>query len=149
MARGVRFTKPERELIRGWAYDFIKGQPLKESWRRTAESIGAKLDTAEAPQVPKAKGLPVRDAIDGFRDGLGNRLLALDSYSTGWYAKVSNRLSLLGLTKEDCTTIARNAGQEWKGRIKVDSLVNNAERFLVVHETAFNGDCAPADEWLM
>ena len=120
---GIRFTKVEREYLRTWleatgVMDFgAKGQKAKAS-------ILAKLDKAEAP---KASGLDVKAAVEAFRGVLGSRLIL--PMGAVW-GMMQNRIRALGLTEEDCRTIATVAASDWQGKVKAESLVRQAEKLL-------------------
>lgn len=127
MARGVRFTKPEREVIRN-AFG-LAGFSLTDKQRKVANSVLDKLEAAEAPK--EARGaVTLAEATAAFQAELGSRLTLPPSPDQTWYIVQQKRLKQLGLTNDHCTTIAREAGAQWQGRIKLASLINQAESLL-------------------
>lgn len=132
MARGIRFTKAEREVIRAALDDFITEVPKPP---KAAHTALAKLDLAELP-VKKGTYLTTSDAIAAFREVLGQRLLAPGFQAVGVLAQMKNRIQALGLTRQDCTAIAKAAGAEWQGVIRAESLVRQADKLLAGSQLA-------------
>lgn len=126
MAGALRFTKAERELIRH-ALEWLRQGQDKSS--KTAESVLEKLELAELP-VRKGSYLTVPDAISAFREVLGQRLLAPRFEARGVLGQMKNRIQALGLTRQDCITIAKVAGEQWQGVIRAESLVRQADKLL-------------------
>jgi hypothetical protein len=127
MARGIRFTKPERDLIR---------QALgADGLCRTKAEVTAKtslLDKLEAAEKPEEKksGLSVKAALDVFKGVLGFRLVAPPPGAVAIWSMMQKRIVSLGLTPMDCITLAKTAGTKWQGQIKAQSLINQAEALL-------------------
>lgn len=125
MAGAIRLTKAERDFIREaiathtspWGTAAPKVQKL-------ATSVNAKLDKAEAP---KDTGVDVKVAVAAFEGVLGSRLTK--PMGAVW-GIMQNRIRALGLTEEDCTKIAKAAAAEWRGPVKAESLVRQAETLL-------------------
>src|SRR5690606_29631606 len=92
------------------------------------ESALKKLELAEMPV--KQRGLTVPDAIKAFREVLGPRLLAPRYEARGVLGQMKNRIQALGLTRDDCITIAKAAAVEWQGVIRAESLVRQADKLL-------------------
>lgn len=131
MARGFRPTKPERAAIKH-AIEYTKlHTAFSKGELKAADSVLEKLVACEAPQVKSRSGLLVRDAITAFRSVIDRRLIAPPAGANGLFAQMQNRLNALGLTYEQCVTIATQANTEWKsGNIKVESLIRQAEVLL-------------------
>jgi len=127
MARAVRFTKPERELIKR---TFHASQYNINNWGtgvvKLASSILDKVAESEAPQE-RSTGLTVQDALAAFRSVLDRRLVPPLGNT---YARIQAQLKSLGLTREQCIAAAEQAGRQWKGPIKAHSIVNQAETLL-------------------
>lgn len=131
MAAGVRFTKVEREFIRGWVQATVDSGAAGSRDRKTADSILEKLEKSEMVKGKgRAPGIPYPKVLEAFRCELGDRLVPPLGGAVGMMLK---RIGTLGLTLDDLHTIAREAGRRWKGRIKAESLVRQAETLL--HES--------------
>lgn len=129
MARAIRFTKAERELLLRLV------SPVDMSLNncgskivKTAAAIRAKLELSELPV--KGSYLTVTDAISAFREVLGNRLVAPGFQAVGVLGQMKNRIQALGLTRADCVTIAKVAGAEWQGLVRAESLVRQADKLM-------------------
>lgn len=127
MAGALRLTKAERELIKA-AVECFGGDSAKE--RKARDSILTKLELAELP-VKKGTYLTVNDAIAAFKEVLGPRLLAPRFEARGVLGRMKNRIQALGLTRQDCVSIAKVASVQWAGIIRAESLVRQADKLLV------------------
>lgn len=128
MAKGVRFTKSERESLKS-VLSHVYLTDYGSRIVKDAASILEKLELAEMP-VKKAPGLSVNDAIAAFREVLGQRLLAPGYQAVGVLAQMKNRIQALGLTRDDCVRVATVAGAQWQGVIRAESLVRQADKLL-------------------
>lgn len=126
MARGLRLTKLEREVVKFALEDW---SPKKAAWIKARESINAKLEESELP-VKRSSYLTVDDAIAAFRGVLGPRLIAPLPAAAGVKAQMKNRIQALGLTRADCESVARVAGVQWDGQIRAESLVRQADKLM-------------------
>lgn len=127
MARGIRFTKAERAVVKALLEKYIAETGVPR--QRNADSALAKLEESELP-VKKSTCLTVPDAIAAFRWVLGPRLIAPPFSAAGVLGQMKNRIQALGLTKTDCEAIAKVAGVEWEGQIRAESLVRQADKLL-------------------
>jgi len=130
MARAVRFTKPERELILDHCKE-IASCPIgiSKSVVAAAQSVIAKLEEAEHPKE-KSTGLTVNQAVAAFRSVLDRRLVVPPNGAGLVYIQMQAKLKALALTYEQCVTAASQAGREWQGSIKAQSILNQAEKLL-------------------
>lgn len=133
--KGVRFTKAEREFL-VLAIETHDCTPKQENLR---DAIKAKLELAEMP-VNKPAGLKVADAISAFRGVLGRRLVEPPSAAYGVMGYMKQRIAALGLTVRDCETIAKVAAAEWRGAVKAESLVRQADRLLAASQQSLPYD---------
>jgi hypothetical protein len=79
----------------------------------------------------QAEGIPVRTAIEIFRGALGRRLVEpVGRPSQWWFVRLQNKLNDSGVTDELARRAAEVAGAQWKGSIKVESIINNVDRLL-------------------
>lgn len=128
--KGVRFTKAERAVIKELVTEWMAGNDSK-----TGTSIIDKLEAAELPV--KKSGLTVSDAIAAFREVLGARLVAPPFTAVGVLSQMKNRIAALGLTRGQCTTIAKVAAAEWRGPVKAESLCRQADTLLAASQQDF------------
>lgn len=132
MARGVRFTKPERALIRKLIGGTQAHHVGSLTQQKVAQEVLRKLDEAEQP---KERGgaecsLTLTAAIDAFRIALAKRLVMPPNPPPSWYAIQQKKLNNLGLTRESAFEVAKKASEQWNGPVKVESLINQAAALL-------------------
>lgn len=131
MARAVRFLKPERELIQRYAQSIVDcPTAIPKGVVKAAQGIVAKLAESEAPQDKSRSHLSVQEAISLFQGVLGRRLIIPPNGASLIYIQMSKRLKSLGLDKDQCRIAAEEAGRQWQGNIKAQSIINQAERLL-------------------
>ena len=82
-----------------------------------------------APKKGKdGSGVSVRRAIEVFRGVLSRRLvMPAGEPSQWWFIKLQNKLNASGITEELAKKAAEVASVEWKGNIKVESLINQVD----------------------
>jgi hypothetical protein len=129
MAGGIRLTKGEREYLRQ-AVEFSREMNLQAGDRRGMKSADAIIAKLEAAEKPKGAGVGAAVAVEAFREVLGARLIAPLPSARGVWAQIQNRLNALGLSRMDCVSAAKVAGSEWRGSIKAESIVRQADRLL-------------------
>ena len=120
----MRFTKAERAWLFSLANEAVKADPGQT---KMAMNVFEKLKNAEKP---RGSGVPAAQAVEAFREVLGNRLIAPLSGARGVWAAMQNRLNALGLSRMDCVSAAKAASVEWRGPIKAESIVRQADRLL-------------------
>jgi hypothetical protein len=130
MARGIRFRKPERELI-GYAVTCYRNESvaIDSTKFRLCNAVLEKLAASEAPP-PKPSGVSCSTAIDAFRSVLGPRLVVPPNPGAVYWVTMTRKLQALGVTREQCVQIATVAAEEWQGKIKAESLVNQGAVLL-------------------
>jgi hypothetical protein len=126
--KGIRFTKSERDSLK----KILGHVHLSDYGSRIVKDAHAILEKLELAEMPVKKGtyLSTNDAIAAFKEVLGQRLLAPGFQAVGVLAQMKNRIQALGLTRQDCVTIAKVAGSEWQGVIRAESLVRQADKLL-------------------
>ena len=133
MARGIRFLKAERKWMRAWLEPGLKADADVGDERavKLGESVLRKLDESEAPQGEKVRNyLSVKEALTAFQSVLDRRLILPPNGAGAVFAMMQAKLKSLGLTTAQCDAIAEEAGMQWKGNIKAQSLLNQAEALL-------------------
>lgn len=131
--KGVRFTKAEAALVRE-LLEWDTHKTYRDAGKRHAVGVAAlnKLEAAEMPVKKPTYGVTVPEAIEVFRGVLGRRLIAPPWSAAGVLAQMKNRLVALGLTRGDCTTIAKVAAAEWQGPVRAESLVRQADKLMAM-----------------
>lgn len=124
--RGVRFTKAEVAAL-------LSAAEHERLATRGSAALSRAVDKLEAATLPVKKptyGATVPQAIEAFRGVLGARLVCPPWTAKGVLAMMSKRLTALGLTVGDCTTIAKVAAAQWQGAVRAESLVRQADKLL-------------------
>ncbi len=124
MAAGIRLTAPERAYLRA---------KLEPETTKLAEGILDKLDKSELVRARKKQrgGLSIDAALAAFAVALGGRLIRPPPRAFTVFGQMARRIADLGLTKEDCTRIAIEAGRRWpRGGIKAESIVRQADALM-------------------
>lgn len=124
--------------MRGWLEEAIKADADVGDRKavKLAESVLSKLELAEMP-VARGTYLTVDDAIEAFSEVLGARLLAPEKKAVGVRSQMKSRIQALGLTRADCTTVAKVAAAKWQGVIRAESLVRQADRLMAESQLEF------------
>lgn len=132
MAKGVRFPKAEREVIR-WGLKLVEEQTNATKGQLKAASAAVdRMDAAELLTSKRSGGaaLSAGKAIDAFREVLGNRLIVPPTPGKLFWITMSRGLGTLGADEDACRKIATIAGERWTGRIKAESLVRQGAALL-------------------
>lgn len=129
MAGAIRLTKAEREFLLN-EVPFVRECALQSGNKRAMKVADAIIAKLEAAEKPRGSGVPAAQAVEAFREVLGNRLIAPLSGARGVWAQIQNRLNALGLSRMDCVSAAKAAAAEWRGPIKAESIVRQADRLL-------------------
>lgn len=104
MPTGVRFTAPERELIRR-LLENPKDFSAKEN--KAAEGILTKLEKSELTKATATTpGIGWVAAAGAMRSVLGASLATPPHPDPVWMMKMNNRIRSLGLSPQDCRSIA-------------------------------------------
>jgi hypothetical protein len=114
---------------------------------RARETLLAKLDAAEAPATKEKPGVTFAQAELAFRSALGARLVTPPNPPHSYYAVNQRKLTLLGITDEQCKQIAAEAGSQWTGRIKMESIINQAASLMADFEANGKRDPGEPDSW--
>lgn len=110
------------------------------------ESARAKIEDSEKAAPHRETGLAIGKAIEAFTVELGARLVLPPSPPGSWYAIQTRKLASMGVTVDDCRSIAKQAGSQWKGKIKVESLINQG---AVLLDDAKHGEAGPDNNFPM
>lgn len=134
MARAVRFTKPEREILL-YAIDELVTLPAGKganAKRKALDSAKTKIEASELLSSKREGGAPlsVGKAIDAFREVLGDRLVVPPTPGKLFWITMSRGLGVLGADEEQCRRIATVGGDQWQGHIKAESLVRQGAVLL-------------------
>lgn len=106
--------------------DGLTGKQMK-AW----SSLYERVLTAEMRPRKSKPALSVVAAIECFRGVLGKRLVVpAGNPGPSFWAPLQNRINASGLTPDHCTEAARAAGFAWKGPIKAESIIRQADVLL-------------------
>jgi hypothetical protein len=100
---------------------------------------------------PKKRGggLTVADAVKVLQGVLGRRLVlpaAFPRCGQSWYVQLQNRINASGLTAAHLTAAANVAADQWRGPIKAESLIRQADVLLAdAEEVEYAGEAAPQE----
>lgn len=86
-------------------------------YSKTTLQLKLLLERLQKENTPKTKGAPgigVNRAIAAMREVLGVKLAVPKNPTTSWIIPLANRIKALGLTEEDCKTIARAVQVKWQ-----------------------------------
>ncbi len=147
MAVTLRLRKIDLEMLAevdtvlGALGDEISSKQLK-AWSNFYDRVVA----AELkPRRSKPAGISVMEAIETFRGVLGKRLVVPAGQATAmWWAPLQKRISASGLTRAHCEEAARVAAATWKGPIKAESIIRQADTLLSEYQAEVS-DLAPLE----
>lgn len=122
MPRRPTLDKAERALIRDYLATDTAGGPVRE---RVRKGLADKLDQLDNPV--KRVGITAGQLLDEFRVILGARLVLPPSSAVGVYAQIARRAEQLGLSIAQWRAVAREAGARWRGPIRAESIVRQAD----------------------
>lgn len=101
---------------------------------------------AEMKPRKKASGLTVAQAIEIFRGALGRRLVVpAGTPGPEWFIALQRRINSSGLTAELAKAAAETAGATWKGSIKAESIIRQADTLLSDSNRDYLGASLPAE----
>lgn len=129
-ARAVSFTKPEREFLLAGLGPGGWNTALFKHGEKLAASVIEKLELSEFAAKKPSHDLTVNAAINAFRGVLRDRLIVPPYSAVGVLAAMKRRIVALGLTEETCAQVARAAAEQWRGPIRAESLVRQADALL-------------------
>lgn len=105
---------------------------------KIAKQLGLLLEKLQKINTPKAKpkaGIGVDRAIAAMRSVLGDKLAVPRNPSDVWVICRARRIRDLGLTEDDCKTIARAIASKWDAPYSFEYCINAADRLLAEAET--------------
>lgn len=129
----MRLRKADRELFAvidqriedGDLFDEYDGR-LRKAW----SSFFSRVEADELKATKKAAGYPVRDAVKAIKGVLRGRCVVPISPGQQWFIALQNRINASGLTEELITKAAQQAAVEWRGRIRAESVIRQADDLL-------------------
>jgi hypothetical protein len=105
----------------------VLGKELKQ-WEALYERVKAAVDK---PKRTPGEGISVARAIEVFRGALGRRLVVpAGQPGREWYIQLQRRISASGLTEALAKRAAEIAGAQWRGSIKAESIIRQADTLL-------------------
>jgi nucleoid-associated protein YgaU len=130
----MRLRKADRELLAtidtriedGELFDEQDGK-LRKAWSSFFERVLADDKKREG----KVTGYPVRDAIKAISGVLrGRAITPAGSPGQVFFIPLQNRINASGLTEDLIVKAAKQAAKEWRGRIRVESVIRQADDLL-------------------
>lgn len=145
----MKFARAQLEALER-VIDGLAGSD-KPTWKRTRYQLSLLhtklLKLSEGKPKPKP-GIGVERAISAMREVLGDKLAVPKKPGDQWIFWQAKRIRDLGLTEDDCRTIARNILAKWQPPYSFEYCIRAADR-LLVEKHKRDKDSAPAemDEW--
>jgi hypothetical protein len=144
----MKFARAQLEALER-VIDGMAGS--KETWQKTRKhlmDLHAKLEKLSAPKIKVKSGIGVDRAITAMREVLGDKLAVPKHPSEFWLMMQSKRIRDLGLSEDDCRTIARNIAAKWNSPYSFEYCIRAADR-LLVEKHSRPKEAAPAEmeEW--
>ncbi len=132
MATPLKLLKGEREWLAGFLRETTG---LSKPHERLKQAVLQKMEVSELNlRKPKRardpRGVPLELAMGVFNQVLGSRLIPPLPTAFGIRGAMQSRLNATGLSLPDCRRIAEAAGARWRGGIKAESLIRQAEALL-------------------
>lgn len=130
----MRLRKADRELFGiidkriedGELFDEQDGK-LRKSWSSFFERVLADEKKRDA----KVTGYPVRDAIKAISGVLrGRAITPAGNPGQDFYVPLQRRINASGLTEDLIVKASKQAMKEWRGRIRVESVIRQADDLL-------------------
>lgn len=146
----MKFARAQLEALER-VIDGMAGRTISPSWQKTRKELITLLDKLQklsAPKVTVKPGIGVDRAIIAMREVLGDKLAVPKKPSDFWVIMQAKRIRDLGLSEEDCRTIARNISAKWNAPYSFEYCIRAADRLLVEKHTRLK-EAAPAEmeEW--
>lgn len=96
--------------------------------------LSEKLHKSNAPKK-ETPGIGVAKAIEAMKEVLGSKLAVPKNPSTQWTIYLAKRIRDLGLTVEDCKSIARAISNKWDPPYGFEYCIKAADRLLAESTT--------------
>jgi hypothetical protein len=128
---GLRLRKADLEILALVNTEIHSGAIDWDKEYKQWDSFYRRVLASQKPKDKTASSLSVRAAIDIFRGVLGRRLIVpAGSPPPSWYITLQNRINASGLTPALAKAAAEMAGASWKGAIKAESIIRQADALL-------------------
>lgn len=130
----MRLRKADREMLalvdEAFAAGDIFGHDGEAKLRKAWSSFFERVLADEKKRDKKAAGYPVRDAVKAIKGVLRGRCVVPISPGQQWFVALQNRINASGLTEELIVKAAHQAAKEWRGRIRAESVIRQADDLL-------------------
>lgn len=133
----MRLRKADREILAALDNSIAEGDldhVLSSKQLKAWSSFHERVIRDELKGKKKAgSGLTVASAVKVLDGVLGRRLVLPAAYprcGQSWFVQLQNRINASGLTEEHLKKAATEAAQAWRGRIKAESVIRQADVLL-------------------
>ena len=127
----MRLRKSDREILASLDSIIEDGTPLTGDQRKAWSSFYERVLAEEMKKERAAAGYSVKAAIEASKGVLRSRLvLPAGQPSRVWFIQLQNKINNSGLTEELITKAAEIARDTWRGPVKFESLVRQADSLL-------------------
>lgn len=131
----MRLRKSDRELLAAIDARYEDGQLFtgdgEGSLAKLWSSFYARVLDEELKKSRKETGYSVRSAIEAAKGVLRSRLvLPAGKPSVVWFVQLQNRINASGLDEALIIKAATAAGEQWRGPVKFESLIRQADTLL-------------------
>jgi len=145
----MKFARAQLEALER-VIDGLAGASSK-SWKDTRKHLLAlqdKLNKLSEPKLKVKPGIGVERAVTAMREILGDKLAVPKKPGDQWIFWQAKRIRDLGLTEDDCKSIAKNILAKWNPPYSFEYCIKAADRLLAEKATRPK-ESAPADmeEW--
>lgn len=132
----MRLRKSDRELLAILDLRFEEGCLFEDDERegkfsKAWHSFYERVLADEKKREKKETGYPVRDAIKAISGVLrGRAITPAGNPGQDFFVPLQRRINASGLTEDLIVKAAKQAMKEWRGRIRVESVIRQADDLL-------------------
>lgn len=150
----MKFAKAQLEALERVIDGLVGAKSI--SWNNTRKQLlllQERLEKLGAPKKQVKPGIGIERAVAAMREILGDNLAVPKNPADQWCFWQAKRIRDLGLTEDDCRSIARCISTKWNPPYSFEYCIRAADRLLAESTTVVkatkNKQSAPVemDEW--